>query len=98
MATPEAKVKQKVRKLLEEFGVYYFMPVPYGRQGIPDFVCCCQGKFLGIETKAGKNKCTKLQELEHDKIRRAHGEVLIIREDNINDLRTTLQSRITGTA
>jgi len=48
--TPEGKVKAKVKKLLDEMKVYYFCPATggYGRSGIPDFICCYNGKFLSI--------------------------------------------------
>lgn len=52
--TPEAKVKKHVREFLKEKGVWYFQPVSngMGRVGIPDFICCFKGQFVGIETKA----------------------------------------------
>ena len=86
--TPEAKVKKHVKDCLNRHGVYYAMPLgqSYGRAGIPDFLCCFCGHFFGIETKAGKNTCTKLQLIEHDKIRRAGGTVLVINENNLHEL------------
>ena len=61
--TPEGKVKKGVRQVLDGLGAYYVMPVTggYGKQGAPDFLVCYQGKFFGIETKAGKGKTTALQ-------------------------------------
>ena len=59
MQTPEGKVKAKVKKLLKQYDVYYFMPMQNGLgvHGIPDIIACCNGFFLGIETKApGKLK------------------------------------------
>jgi len=63
MATPEAKVKAKVKALLAKYKVYYFMPAThgYGSSGVPDIVACMQGKFIGIETKANGNVPTPLQ-------------------------------------
>lgn len=54
MATPEGKVKEQVRRFLKEQRVWYYQPVQNGMGvvGIPDFVCCWHGRFLGIETKA----------------------------------------------
>lgn len=51
---PEAKVKMQVKKWLKDRGIFFYMPVQsgFGVVGIPDFVCCAQGRFLGIETKA----------------------------------------------
>ena len=86
--TPEAKVKNKVVKLLKAAGVYYFYASThgFGRSGVPDLVCCLKGKFVGIECKAGKNKPTPLQEKEMAAIRAAGGTTLVVNEENINDV------------
>ena len=63
MATPEARVKAKVKNLLARYKVYFFMPAThgYGSSGVPDIVACMQGKFIGIETKANGGVPTALQ-------------------------------------
>jgi hypothetical protein len=63
MATPESKVKAKVKALLAKHRVYFFMPAThgYGSSGVPDIVACTQGKFIGIETKANGGVPTALQ-------------------------------------
>ena len=90
--TPEGKVKKSVRQVLDRLGAYYVMPVTggYGRQGAPDFLVCYQGKFFGIETKAGKGKTTALQELNLSNIRSAGGVALVVYEDDVKDLEATL--------
>ena len=84
--TPEAKVKDAVKKILDANGVYYFMPAAngYGRAGIPDIVCCVNGYFLAIECKAGNGKTTLLQNREIARIIRAKGRALVINETNLN--------------
>lgn len=86
--TPEGKVKQEVKKILKRHGVWYCMPrgTTYGRSGVPDFLCCVAGKFLGIETKAGNNRPTALQTRELDAIAKAGGLVLVLNESNLEDL------------
>ncbi len=63
--TPEGRVKEEIKKVLKEFGVWFYMPVPspMGRAGIPDFmgVTPWDGKALGIEAKAPKGKPTENQ-------------------------------------
>ena len=90
--TPEGKVKKAVRQVLDSVGAYYVMPVTggYGNQGAPDFLVCHKGLFYGIETKAGKGKTTALQELNHKKIREAGGVALVVRESDIEVLKTLL--------
>jgi Holliday junction resolvase len=90
--TPEAKVKEKIKKILKEHGVWYAMPMGtgYGNSGVPDFLCCVKGKFLAIEAKAGKGVPTALQEKNMRDIRVAGGEALVINEDNIETLKDFL--------
>jgi hypothetical protein len=87
--TPEAKVKAAVKKLLDEFRIYHFSPfmAGMGRAGVPDIIACHNGKFLGIECKAGKGKVTALQERELDAIDAAGGFTFVAREDNLKTLK-----------
>ena len=90
--TPEAKVKKKVKEILDEQQVYHFSPMQngMGRAGIPDIIACHGGKFIGIECKAGSNKPTALQERELNLILNAGGEAYVINEENIEQLREEL--------
>lgn len=90
--TPEGKVKAKVRKLLQEVGAYYAMPLTggYGNSGVPDFLICKDGKFYGIECKANGGKPTALQLKHLDDIRKAGGIALIVDETNVETLRKEL--------
>ena len=86
MATPESKVKAKIRAILKKHGIYYVMPIGsgYGNSGVPDFICCVKGRFVGIEAKAGKNRPTLLQDKNLSLIVKANGEVMVINEDNLH--------------
>jgi Holliday junction resolvase len=86
--TPEAKVKKKVKEILDQMGVYHFSPMQngMGRAGIPDIIGCLEGQFLGIECKAGRGTTTALQERELTKIQNAGGYALVVNEENINQL------------
>ena len=84
--TPESKVKKKVVAVLKQHKAYYFYPVTggYGRSGVPDVIACHDGRFIGIECKAGSNKPTPLQEKNLSDIQAAGGVALVINEENIN--------------
>jgi Holliday junction resolvase len=92
--TPEVKVKKKVVAILKELRAYYFYPVTggYGGSGVPDIVGCYNGKFFGIECKAGKNKPTALQLKQLEAIKATGGVALVINEDNIADVRYVLSA------
>jgi hypothetical protein len=64
MATEEGLLKIKVKRYLDQLPKSYrYMPVPsgYGTQTL-DFLCCINGRFCGIETKAKGKKPTPRQE------------------------------------
>jgi hypothetical protein len=90
--TPEALVKKRIRKILEESKAYFAMPIGtgYGNSGVPDFLICNRGGFIAIEAKAGKGKTTALQESHLAKIRDAGGIALVINEENIHALKGIL--------
>lgn len=86
--TPEAKVKAKIKAILKAHNVYYAMPIGtgYGNSGVPDFLCCVNGKFLAIEAKAGKGQATALQLKNMQAINLAGGYTCIINENNLENL------------
>lgn len=91
--TPEGKVKAQVKRILDDYDIYHFSPFQagMGRAGIPDIICCCDGKFLAVECKAGKGKTTPLQERELAQIRGHGGVALVINEDNIDELKEAIK-------
>jgi pantoate kinase len=93
-STPEAKVKKQIRAILDGYGAYYAMPIGsgYGNSGVPDFLVCYKGWFIGIEAKAGKGKTTALQDLNLDNIKKAGGLTLIINEFNLQGINSLLNT------
>ena len=94
--TPEAKVKAKVKRILDKINCYYFFPATggYGRSGVPDVIVCFKGHFIGIECKAGKGTLTALQANELKKIEFNEGSVCVINEHNIDELEEWLWNEV----
>lgn len=91
--TPEGKVKEAIKKILKAHDVYFTMPIGtgFGSAGVPDFVICHKGVFIGVEAKSGTNKPTALQ-LEHiDRIRKRGGHALVVNETNYGELNELLR-------
>ena len=90
--TPEKKVKARVVEILKAHGAYYFFPATFGmgRSGVPDIVCCVDGKFLAIECKAGAGKTTALQNRELELIKKAGGVQMVVNEKNISEVAVLL--------
>lgn len=87
-ATPESKVKAKIKAILAKHNAYYAMPIGsgYGNAGVPDFLCCVNGRFVAVEAKAGRGKATALQEKHMRQIQEVGGLALVVREDNLDEL------------
>lgn len=89
-ATPEGRVKTKVKAELKRRGAWHYMPVQNGMGvvGIPDIIACYMGFFIAIETKApNKNpttneqrwkKATPNQQHRLSEIRQAEGIALVV--------------------
>ena len=92
--TPEAKVKDELKKWLIAKGVWFagrpepevvrgwmYMPVSNGMGvvGIPDFCGIFDEKPLYIEAKAGKGSATENQKDRHKEIAAAGGDILVVR-------------------
>lgn len=88
--TPEARTKKKIKSLLDNFGkdLYYFMPVAgrFGRAGVPDFILCANGRFIGVEAKANGGKPTALQRDSLRNIVLSGGLALIVDDCNMHVL------------
>jgi pantoate kinase len=98
--TPEGKVKAKVKAWLKENGIWFCMPMGtgFGNSGVPDFVCCWNGKFLAIETKApGRlNNTTAMQDAQIAAIRAAAGIALVV--DDVSMLDTLKEKENANTS
>lgn len=90
--TKEGVVKRHIKKILKDAGAYFYMPVSngMGRHGVPDFLVCYRGKFIGIEAKAGRGTTTALQDREIAEIVMSGGVALVVNEHNLDELKELL--------
>jgi hypothetical protein len=80
MTTPEAAVKNKLRKLFREYpGLFSYWPVPsgYGSTTL-DVLGCYRGRFFIVETKAPKKKPTLRQQNLLNEAERAMARTFVI--------------------
>lgn len=89
----EKDVKAEIKKILILLDAWYFMPVQtgYGVQGIPDFIVCYNGNFIGIEAKFGKNKESAWQAKQGAAIGMAGGGYMVIHDKNVASLQAHLE-------
>lgn len=63
MAT-EKNFENRIKGFLKEQDCYfikYWGGGEFTKAGVPDILCCCNGRFIGIEVKAPKGKPSALQ-------------------------------------
>jgi hypothetical protein len=84
--TPEGKVKNDIRRVLDAFGCYTFMPVQngLGAAGL-DFHCIVRGNPIPffIEAKGPKGAVTDRQRMLIDKLRTEHGCKVFVIHDGL---------------
>ena len=62
----------------------------YGTAGIPDIICCYNGKFVAFEVKTPRGKLSKLQEIIIQKIKNANG--IAYKVTNLEDVKEILEN------
>lgn len=90
MATPEGKVKDKIRAFLKSRRAYYHFTANngMGRSGAFDVSVCYRGYFIGVEAKAdASKKPTVLQSAHAAELVKAGGIPLLIHKDNLDVLK-----------
>jgi penicillin-binding protein-related factor A (putative recombinase) len=84
----ESKVKQEIKKILSDNGIFYFMPFAgvFGRSGMADFICCYKGYFVAIEAKSTVGTQRGLQKLAEQQIKKSNGVYIIVNDKNCKDV------------
>jgi hypothetical protein len=89
--TPEGMLKASIRQLLDVCGIFYYNAWggPMSPKGVPDLICCQNGRFIGIEVKTPAGKVSGDQEEFIRRINEAGGLGFIAR--SLEDVLDTLQ-------
>lgn len=72
----EKVFENQIKKFLESLPNTWFFKYwagPYSKSGIPDIICCCNGRFVGIEVKAENGHASELQKRNIELIQGAKG-------------------------
>jgi Holliday junction resolvase len=76
----EAALTRRVCEHLRKHGAYVLKVhgSAWQRAGVPDLLCCVDGRFVGLELKVKPNKPSPLQLHEISKIERSGGAAAVI--------------------
>ena len=62
----------------------------FGTAGLPDIICCINGRFVAFEVKTSSGKLTKLQDITIQKINAAKGEAYKV--TSLQEVREIIQN------
>lgn len=89
----EADIVKAIQRYLKTVDQCFFWKEHggmYGAAGIPDIICCYQGRFYGFEVKTETGTATGLQKAVILKINAAGGTAAIVR--SVDDVRRILKT------
>ena len=67
-----------------------FKVIAANERGVPDIICCLDGRFIGFEVKRPAAKPTRLQEAQRDRIISAGGQVYIV--TSLDDVKNIIEN------
>ena len=73
----EQAIQAKIQKYIKARGGYVVKTITSNRAGIPDILCCIDGKFIGIEVKVPGKQASPLQLANGELIEAAGGLFLV---------------------
>ena len=89
----EKDLTEKIRAYLKSVdGLFFWKQYGgmYSQSGLPDIICCYNGRFLAFEVKAEKGRTTVLQEVTLRRIKKAGGVALAVR--SVEEVRSVIES------
>jgi Holliday junction resolvase len=88
----EKQIENKIKRLLADRGAYYFkhFGCKFSKAGVPDLVCCLNGRFIGIEVKRPDGKLSEIQKINLEQIERAGGIALVAR--SVEEVQSALEN------
>ena len=76
----EKNFENKVKRYLKSKGIYYvkFFANGFTRAGVPDLLCCINGRFVGLEIKSETGKASLIQLINIDQIKQSGGIACVV--------------------
>lgn len=94
----EKNFENRIKKYLEKRGCWFvkFFANAYTSSGIPDILCCVNGRFVGIEVKQESGKPSLLQKVHLKNIGNAGGVGVLAYPSGYEDLKNLIDNLISN--
>lgn len=76
----EKKFENRIKEFLKSQNCYYvkYFGCGFTKAGVPDLLCCVNGRFVAIEVKAEKGRVAPLQTYNIEQIKKANGIAIVL--------------------
>jgi Holliday junction resolvase len=95
----EKNFENKVKKYLRDqncWYIKYWAGPKFTKDGVPDILACCSGKFFALEVKASSGKPSLLQLVTLEKIRNSGGYGILLYPEDFNGFQQLLNGNVAG--
>lgn len=75
----EQTIQKKIINYLNSIGCYVIKSIVASRSGVPDIICCLNGRFVTFEVKREDGRASELQKYNMTQIQKAGGSAYIVR-------------------
>lgn len=89
----EKNFENRIKKWLEEKGCYFVKQFgcAFTKSGVPDLLCCVNGRFVAIEVKAENGTTSYLQDHNIAKIKEAGGVAVVVKPSQFDELKDLIE-------
>lgn|SRR5574344_194178 len=94
----EKLFENKIKRWLDNHNCWYvkFFANAFTKAGVPDLLCCVNGKFVAIEVKADNGHPSELQLYHKSMIEKSHGYCIIAYPKDYDKLIKDMEDILNG--
>ncbi|MBE0534536.1 MAG: VRR-NUC domain-containing protein [Phycisphaerae bacterium] len=99
IARGEGRIQAEVLRYLRSLGVWCwaFKAEVSSERGVPDIICCCRGRFVGLEVKSARGRISGPQRVQLERIQRARGRAAVVRSvEDVKRVLTEIDREVEG--
>lgn len=85
----EKNFENRIKEFLKSQNCYYvkYFGCGFTKAGVPDLLCCVNGRFVAIEVKAEHGRVSELQRVNIERINKCGGVALVVKPSNFEELK-----------
>lgn len=92
----EKDFENRIKRYLSSKGIWYvkYFANGFTKKGIPDLLCCVNGRFVAVEVKAENGRATPLQLKCIERIKESGGVALVLYPSDFEEFKELIESML----